>query len=105
MLVCVCVSAGKHVYAPGAFSGNLTDYVASPGGPRQVSVSGCVSSAHASSHALEAGASWSRQFEPSISPNVTCMPPNTVKYLRSPPLNTYTSHAQTQYTMETIHRR
>lgn len=36
-------------------------------------------------------------------PDVTCMPPNTVQHLCPPPLNTYTLHAQTQYTMETIH--
>lgn len=63
-----CVYVHMHVYAQGAFFGNLSDYVASPGGPRQVSVSGCISSAHASSDALEAGASWSWQSEPSINP-------------------------------------
>lgn len=67
LCVCVCVSACEHVYAPGAFSRNLSVYVASPGGPRQVSVSGCVSSADAGRGALEAGASWSRQSEPSVS--------------------------------------
>lgn len=47
---------------------NLSDYVASPGSPRQVSVKGWVSSTHASIGVLEAGASWSRQSESSISP-------------------------------------
>ncbi|CAB1429238.1 unnamed protein product [Pleuronectes platessa] len=42
-------------YARGAFSTNLLDFVASPGGPRQVS--GGMSSAHASGRTLGAGAS------------------------------------------------
>jgi len=60
-----CVSARKHEYAPGAFSWNLSDYVASPGDPRRVS--GCVSTAHTGRFALDAGAPWSRQPEPAIS--------------------------------------
>lgn len=83
-LLCVCVSAGKHVYALGAFSRNLSGYVASPGGPRQVSVNGCVSSAHASTRTVEAGASWSRQFEPSISPMWRACHPTPCSICASP---------------------
>lgn len=64
---CLCVSADKHVYAPGAFSRNLPGYVASPGSPRQVSVNGCASSDHTSSHILKLGGTWPWQSELYIS--------------------------------------
>lgn len=59
---CTCVSRQVFVCT---ISRNLWNFVASP---RQVSVTSCVSSAHAGSHTLEAGASWSQQCQPSISP-------------------------------------
>lgn len=55
-----CVSSSRHVYQ--GLSLGISQTVASPGGPRQVSVSGCISSAHATGSALEAGPSISPVF-------------------------------------------
>lgn len=67
LLTLVYVSTFKHACAQdvgrGAFSRNLSALVASPGGPRQVSVSGCISGAHANGRQY---GSWGVP-EPSIS--------------------------------------
>lgn len=97
MPLCVCKHASMCMHW-GAFSRNLSNYVASPGSPRQVSVSGCVSGAHISGRALEAGASWSRRSEPSINLMRRACQTKPLQYLRPPFLNTYTLHEQ--YTME-----
>lgn len=95
LFMLVCQQASKHVYAPGDFSGSLSDYVARPGRSqtsRSQWLRGALTQA-ASRRASEGGASSSQKSEPHNN-GVVFVPPASSKQ--------YMCRCSIQYTMECI---